>query len=302
MPYSLVVKMERSHPLSFGTVSVLQKGGSLQITVPADLAKILGLRVGDEVKISFDPVAQEIIVSRQLTRIVRRKEAEVLYLLQRVGVYLRRNHYGLASGKHSRDYAHIRLACAHKDVAEQMGRAIVEQINSDQIDAVAGFTVGGLLLARAIATILNAKLIIGEKVFPKERPSEVVFYNLNEIEKAERILLVDDVLTTGGSLKLAIGTIFKKSQGVLAAVAVVADRGQEMIDLGVNVLRLTSIDFVEYDPEVCPMCKEGLGLVDLSKAEIDEEATLSTLPESRRPVMAKGYHDVREMVTQAKSK
>lgn len=273
------------------------------MTIPADLARLMELNVNDEVKISFDPVTREMIVSRELTRIVTRKEAEILLLLQNARVYLPRGHYILDSNKHSPDYAHIRLALAHDQYARQIGQVIVDLLNEERIDAVAGFTVGGFKLAQAVSTIIKAKLIIGEKLGFKNKKTEVVFYNLDEMEKGDRVLLVDDVLTTGGSLRAAIDAVEKARLGIIVDVAVVVDRSQRKhIDLDVNLLSLTSISFTEYEDTVCPMCKEALPKVDLSRADFDENVTLGSLPESQKPIMTQAYEDFRKMVAEVKSK
>lgn len=291
------------HPLSFGTVSVQIKGGSLQITVPTDLARIMRLQAGDEVRISFDPATEEMFVSRELTRIVGRKEARILYLLQKAGVYLPKRHYQLASGRHSPDYAHVRLALANDEIAEEIGQVVAETFSGEKIDAIAGFTVGGLLLAKATCQILNARLIVGEKIFGKDKETDVAFYNLDLVEEGDNILLVDDVITTGGSLNRAINAIKKQTDKVPVAVAVVVDRSQgKTIDLNVSLVRLTTINFEEYAPDNCPMCKAGSLPIDLSKAEVSEKTTLATLPEEKREMMAKGYEVVRELISQAKSK
>jgi len=295
--------MEHYHPLSFGTVSVVQKGGSLQITIPVDVAKLMEVKVNDLVRISFDPFTREMTVSKECIRVVSRREAEILYLLQSAQAYLSRGHYILNSNRHSRDYVHIRLALAHEQYARQIGQAVLELLEGERIDAVAFFTVGGFKLATAVSMKLKAKLVVGEKLGRKNKTIEVAFYNLNELERNDRILLVDDVLTTGESLRAAIRAIEKEGRESVAAVAVVVDRSQgEHVDLNASLFSLTSISLREYDAANCPMCKQGLPTVDLSRADIEETATINSLPESQRPVMTKAYKDFRAMIATVKSK
>ena len=294
--------MEHLHPLSFGTVSVSQKGGSLQMTIPAYLARLMELNVNDELKISFDPITKEMIVSRELTRVVTKKEAEVLLLLQEAQVYLPRGHYELDSGKHSQVYIHIRLALANDNNSIQIGQYVLDSLGDEPIQAVVGFTVGGFKLAKSISTLANAKLIIGEKATIEDKKS-IVFHNLDEIEKNDRILIVDDVLTTGGSLKAVIEIIKrKKPDSSIVAAAVVVDRSNGIrIDLGVNLISLTSISLQEYEPELeCPMCKAALPLVSLRAADFDAQVTLNSLPKNQKKLMTEAYDEYQKAMSETK--
>jgi orotate phosphoribosyltransferase len=295
--------MEHYHPLAFGTVSVVQKGGSLQITIPVEVAKLMDLKVNDLVRISFDPFTKEMTVSKESTRVVSRREAEILYLLQSAQTYLPRGHYILNSNRHSRDYVQIRLALAQEQYAKSIGQAVVELLQGQRIDAVAFFSVGGFRLATVVSAKLKAKLIVGEKMGRKNKTIEVVFYNLNELEKNDRILLVDDVLTTGESLRAAIHVFEKEGRGIVTAAVVVVDRSQgEHVDLNISLLSLASISLREYEANSCPMCKEGLPSVNLSRADTEETATINSLPESQRTLMAKAYRDFREIIATTKHK
>ena len=227
--------------------------------------------------------------------LTEKEKKEILYILQKTGAYLKEGHYKLASGKHSDRYVHVRLALSYEEYAKNFGQAIAEFFRIDEINVVAGFTVGGILLAKSISELLNATLVVGEKK-RKEKRSEVVFSNLDEIRERDNILLVDDVLTTGGSMKLAINAINRLGRGVIKGVAIVVDRSKGKVDFGIKTVRLVSIDLSQYNSDACPLCRKGLPLKDLSAAETDISMTLSSLPEENQRVMAKAFRDVEEIL------
>lgn len=232
--------------------------------------------------------------------LTEKEEKEILNILQKTGAYLKEGHYKLASGKHSDSYVHVRLALSYKEYVKKFGQAIAEFFKIDEINVVAGFTVGGILLAKSVSELLNATLVVGEKK-RKEKRLEVVFPNLEEIKEGDNILLVDDVLTTGGSMKLAINAINRLGRGVIKGVGIVVDRSKGKVDFRVKTVKLVSIDLNQYDSDACPLCRKGLPLKDLSAAETDISMTLSSLPEEDQPVMAKAFRDV-EKILRNKSK
>jgi orotate phosphoribosyltransferase len=264
------------------------------MTIPAEIVKLLDLNVGDQLEVSYDPSSRKITVSKAVS-MVSKTGAEVLYVLEKTGAYLKDGHYKLASGKHSSRYVHVRLALASEDYARKFAEIIIKFLRGTKFDVVAAFTVGGILLAKMISKLLDAKLVIGEK---KEK--EVLFWNLDKIEKGDSILLVDDVLTTGGSLWLAIKSLKANSEGILKGLSVVVDRSKGMVDLGIRTVSLVSINFEEYHPDACPLCMAKIPLTDLSKAESDRVTTLSTIPKGTQPLMEKAYDDVEKLLEDAR--
>ena len=195
----------------------------------------------------------------------------------------------------------MRLALASEDYARKFAQIIVKSFGGIKFDVVAGFTIGGILLAKLISKVSKIKLIVGEKE-RSENGTEVVFWNLDKIEKDDNILLVDDVLTTGASLWQAINVLKTKREGDLKGVAVVVDRSKGMVDLRIKTVSLVSINFEEYYPEACPLCVAKIPLKDLSMAESDRAATLSTIPKETQPLMDKAYDDVQKLLEDASQK
>ena len=265
------------------------------ITVPAETAKMMQLETGDDVAISYDPMNKQMIVNKLVSKTREQKEGEeIMKILVETMAYFEKGHYKLASLRHSDRYLFVRLALSYEDKRARIAHILTRYFEEDDIDIVATFTVGGALLGREVAKLLGAKFVVGKKI---ER--EVIFVNVHQIKKGDNVLLVDDVLTTGGSITQAMKTIRSLNKGAIKGVGVVVDRSKGNSNLGVKTVGLIKLDLTQYDEKVCPMCQEGSRPLDLSRVESDRDAALRSLYEEGRGIMAKGFDEYDEMLENA---
>jgi orotate phosphoribosyltransferase len=136
-------------------------------------------------------------------------------------------HFRLVSGLHSTEYIHLRIALQDPQVLDEFARSIVNQTRDLAFDAVVSFTKGGALLAQQVAALVAAQHVCGSRrkvgtdqsiTFP---PSE-----LGKLECGAPILLLDEVLTTGGSIRQAIRVLEKATLCKVVAVAIGWDRSE----------------------------------------------------------------------------
>lgn len=173
-------------------------------------------------------------------------------------------HFVLSSGLHSPKYLQCALALQHPADAEKFGKAIAERFvgtrnDSDRVttdfDTVASPAIGGLIIGFATAHALGTRFIWTER----ENGRMTVRRGFT-VEPGERILVVEDVITTGGSTRECIAALEANGAKVIAAASII-DRSNGAADVGVTRISLVSLDVPSYKQVDCPMCKAGKAAV-----------------------------------------
>jgi orotate phosphoribosyltransferase len=165
-------------------------------------------------------------------------------------------HFLLTSGLHSPVYWEKFAVLQYPSYTQELCRMIADHYRDQNIELVAGPTTGGVILAFEVARQLGVRGIFAEK---KEGSSERVFRRGFNIRPGERILLVDDILSTGGSIQQTVNAI-KSLNGNLVGIGVLVDRSPDGIDFEVPLYSCLRSPTVVYKPEECPLCKDGMPL------------------------------------------
>lgn len=161
-------------------------------------------------------------------------------------------HFILSSGLHSPKYLQCALALQFPADATRYGSAIARQFLDAGIDTVASPAIGGLVIGYAAAAAMNVRFIWTER-----QNGEMTLRRGFSLKEGERILVVEDVITTGGSTRECIAALTANGGNVVAAASII-DRSNGTADVGVPRISLVSIDVPSYAPDVCPMCAQGL--------------------------------------------
>jgi orotate phosphoribosyltransferase len=160
-------------------------------------------------------------------------------------------HFILSSGLHSPKYLQCALALQESKDAAAFGRAIRANLGDTEFDTVASPAIGGLVIGFAVAQALGVRFIW------TERENGVMTLRRGfRIKQGERILVVEDVITTGGSTRECIAALEKNGAKVVAAASII-DRSNGAADVGVPRISLLELDVPSYNPEECPMCARG---------------------------------------------
>lgn len=160
-------------------------------------------------------------------------------------------HFLLSSGLHSPNYLQCALALQYPADAEKFGKAIAEQFLGQQIETVASPAIGGLVIGYAVAHALNVRFLWTERVDGK-----MTLRRGFEIKPGERILVVEDVITTGGSTRECIAALEEHGANVVGAASII-DRSNGTADVGVPRISLVSLNVPTYSEDECPMCQTG---------------------------------------------
>jgi orotate phosphoribosyltransferase len=175
---------------------------------------------------------------------------EVLDIYQKTGALLT-GHFLLSSGLHSERYLQSALVLQQPDIATRLCAALAEHFRNSTIDAVIAPALGGVFVSHETARALGVRALFAERV-----NGELTLRRGFTIKPGERILVVEDVITTGKSTRETIEVV-KKAGGVAVAAASLVDRSGGKAELGVPYKALVTLEVPSYTAEECPLCKAG---------------------------------------------
>lgn len=179
---------------------------------------------------------------------------DILKIFEETGAILK-GHFQLTSGRHSDTY----MQCAKLFVEPRLAKVICEQLSKKLsglgIDIVASPAVGGIIMGYQMAQILGVK-----NIFFERQDGVMSLRRGFAIDKGAKVLVVEDVVTTGGSVREVIEQCQNLGAEV-CAVASIVDRSAGKVDFGLPFYSLLSMDIVSYEPGNCPLCKQGIPAV-----------------------------------------
>ncbi len=187
-------------------------------------------------------------------------------IFEKSGAILK-GHFLLKSGLHSPIYWEKFQVLQSPSYTEQLCRMIATYFGKQGIQVVAGPTTGGIILAFETARQLGVRSIFAEKVANGERAFRRGF----NINPGERILIVDDILTTGGSIREVMSAITKHG-GIIMGIGVLVDRSEQGIDFGVPLFSCHRSITQTYTPQECPLCADKVPLVKPGSSSADSPA------------------------------
>ena len=181
-------------------------------------------------------------------------EQEVKELLIETGAIMD-GHFLLTSGLHSPHYVEKFNVLQQPKYTEKLCQAMAEKFKDAHIETVVGPVTGGILLAHETGKALGTRAIFTERVDGK-----MTFRRGFTLHEGERCLIVEDIVTTGGSIKEVIEVV-KAHGGIPVAVSMLVDRSGGKANFGdVPCTALLHMNVETYKPEECPMCKQGLAM------------------------------------------
>jgi len=177
-------------------------------------------------------------------------EKEVLEIYERTGGLLR-GHFLLSSGLHSDIYLQSALVLQHPTHAETLCRELAKPFKGDDVQVVLAPAIGGILVAHEVARALGARCLFGEREDGVMRLRRGF-----SLQHGQRCLVVEDVVTTGGSTREVIKVV-EERKGRLVGVGALIDRSGGTTQFPVKKAALATLTVPTYKPEDCPLCKAG---------------------------------------------
>jgi orotate phosphoribosyltransferase len=182
----------------------------------------------------------------------------VLQLLESVGA-IRQGHFELSSGLHSDTYVQCALVLQYPNYAEQLGAALAAEFTGLVIEAVVSPALGGVILGHEVARALG-KSGHGRGVpalfVERDSSGTMCLRRGFSIEPGQRVLVVEDVWTTGGSTFEAIRVV-EEAGGLVVGAGALIDRSGATIEFPVTAEALVQLHISNYEPAICPLCRAG---------------------------------------------
>ncbi|HKF00508.1 MAG TPA: orotate phosphoribosyltransferase [Actinomycetes bacterium] len=183
-------------------------------------------------------------------------EAAVLRLFEQTGG-LRRGHFVLSSGRHGDTYLQCAVVLQWPAVAEALGRALADRSRQayGDVGAVVGPAMGGIVIGHEVARALGVRMLFAER-----RPGggrQLALRRSFALRPGERALIVEDVVTTGGSVVEVAGLV-ERAGGEVAGTAAIVDRPTARDPRLGPVSALVRVETPAWEPGVCPRCAEGM--------------------------------------------
>lgn len=166
---------------------------------------------------------------------------------------LLKGHFKLTSGRHSNRYMQCAQVLQYPKYTEELALHLAEQFAGDNIQLVVGPAMGGIIVAYEVARQLGVTAL-----FTERQDGRMELRRGFAIQPGQRVLVVEDVITTGGSVQEVID-IVRQNGGEVAGVAVLVDRSGGRVDFGVKQACVLQLDIESWEAEDCPMCKAGQG-------------------------------------------
>lgn len=181
-------------------------------------------------------------------------EARVRRMLEEAGA-VKEGHFLLTSGLHSGTYVEKFELLQRPEFAVPLCAEIARRFDGEGVETVVGPALGGVIIAFEVARLLGVRAIFAER-----EEGVMKLRRGFTLRAGERVLLVEDVATTGGSVREVISAIEPLSP-VLVGVGLLVDRSGGRLDFGVRTEALCTLSIPTYEPEGCPLCAKGVPIV-----------------------------------------
>lgn len=179
---------------------------------------------------------------------------EALEIFRRTGV-MQEGHFRLTSGRHSNRYMQCARLFEYPAESAQISAAIAAFFKQDKIDFVIGPALGGVIMAYEVARALGVR-----NIFAERENGAMTLRRGFSVQSGDRALVVEDVVTTGGSVKEVIDLM--QAKGVeIVGVGAVLDRSNGSVQFGVPFKPLVTMEVLSWTAEECPLCQQGLPVV-----------------------------------------
>ena len=191
--------------------------------------------------------------------IVAEPTDQILSAFFETGAYLK-GHFRLTSGLHSPEYLQCALVLQYPRHAEHFGRLLATEFRRLEptldVGVVASPAIGGLIIGHEVARALGARFIFTER----DPSGKMVLRRGFSIQPGETAVVVEDVVTTGGSSREVIDILKNAGARVIGAGSII-DRSGGAVDLGIPRVALKTLEVVAYREEDCPLCRAGSPVV-----------------------------------------
>ncbi len=164
---------------------------------------------------------------------------------------LMEGHFVLSSGRHSGEYCQCARALERPEHAEELGRMLADLFRDEAVDVVVSPAIGGIIIGHEVARALGVRSLFAER-----ENGKMALRRGFRLAPGERVLIVEDVVTTGGSVK-EVAELVQASGAAVVGFGFILDRSGGVLDLGAPTRSLHAANMKSYPPDECPICRAG---------------------------------------------
>jgi len=176
------------------------------------------------------------------------KAEEIMRKFEEAGA-VQKGHFKLTTGLHSDTYIQCAQVMQYPDFMDNLCSELGKRFRGDDIDVIVGPAVGAIIMAHVMARVLGPWV---RAVFTERENGKMTLRRSFMIKEGEKVLVVEDVITTGSSAREVID-IVNSRKGKVVGVGALIDRSGGRVDFGVKTEKLLTIDIKNYLPEECPL-------------------------------------------------
>jgi orotate phosphoribosyltransferase len=181
-------------------------------------------------------------------------EQQVLKIFNKTNAFLK-GHFKLSSGLHSEGYLQCALVLQHPRYAKALCTELAKKFKKAKPTVVVAPAIGGIIVSYEVASALGCR-----SLFTEREDNVMVFRRGFDLDTDDRVLVVEDVITTGGSTKEVIEAVRQKGAKVIGVGSII-DRSGRTASFDVEFSSLLKLDVKTYTAEDCPLCKKGLPII-----------------------------------------
>jgi len=180
-------------------------------------------------------------------------QEEIMNKFEKTGAILK-GHFKLTSGVHSDSYIQCAQVMQYPDFIHNLCSELGKKFKGENIDVIVGPAMGAIIMSHVMAMVLGPWV---RAIFTERENGKMTLRRSFEIKKGEKVLVVEDVTTTGSSARKVID-IVKSRQAEVVGVGALIDRSGGKVDFGIRYEKLLTIKMNTYEPDNCPLCKKGI--------------------------------------------
>ena len=178
---------------------------------------------------------------------------EIMRRFEEAGA-IQKGHFKLTSGVHSDAYIQCAQIMQYPEFIHNLCSELGKKFKGEDIDVIVGPAMGAIIMSHVMAMVLGPWV---RAIFTEREDGKMTLRRSFEIKKGEKVLVVEDVTTTGSSAREVID-IVKSRQAEVVGVGALIDRSGGKVDFGIRYEKLLTIKMNTYEPDNCPLCKKGI--------------------------------------------